>query len=152
MKTEQTKFYARMSLLSVIITVIPASIVHFYEFGYRAFIAGAGIILLICVLFFMYRRTKNKFFILAYGIINAFIIIGFGLINGFWNHAFKIFLTYLHNGLPPLLSKLFLNPQIGSFIYETMGILIFAASMFAAYYGYKFIRDIIKEENHEELN
>ena len=146
----KTKHLPVWSLASITLTVILASIVHFYEFGYRALVAGFAVIVVIWALLLLFRQTKNKVFLIFYGLLGLWNIIGFGLFNGFWNHVFKVFLTYLHNGyLPPMLSRLFLNPKIGSFIFETAGILTFTASLFAAYYGYKFIRDVVKEEKNE---
>lgn len=137
---KQATPFARQSLLSITLTVILATGTHAYEFGYRAFIAGLIIICVFCILNIRFRRTKNKTLLLIYELLNAWIIIGFGVVNGLWNHAFKVFLKYLHGGsLPPLLARLFANPQTGSFFYESAAILTFAAGMFAAYYGFKLI-------------
>ncbi len=133
---------AALSLAAISVTVILTSITHAYEFGYRAFIAGFVVIALLCGMNFLYRRTRNKAFLVFYGLLNAWVIIGFGLFNGFWNHAFKVFLNYLHNGyLPPFLAKVFMTPQIGSFFFEGAGMLTFVMSMLATYYGYKFIKE-----------
>lgn len=140
--SEQKMSAAGLSLAAISATVILASITHAYEFGHRAFIAGFIVIALLCGMNILYRRTKNKVFLVFYGLLNAWVIIGFGLLNGFWNHAFKLFLNYLHNGfLPPFLAKLFMTPQTGSFFFEGAGILTFVMSIFAAYYGYKFIKE-----------
>lgn len=133
---------AGLSLAGISTTVILASITHAYEFGFRAFIAGFIVIALLCGMNVLFRRTRSKFFLVFYGLLNAWVIIGFGLINGFWNHAVKVFLNLLHNGyLPPFLAKLFMTPQIGSFFLESVGILTFVMSIFAAYYGYRFIKE-----------
>lgn len=140
--SEQKMSAAALSLAGISATVILASITHAYKFGYRAFIAGFIVIVLLCGMNILYRHTKNKVFLVFYGLLNAWAIIGFGLFNGFWNHAFKVFLNYLHNGyLPPFLAKLFMSPQIGSFFFEGAGILTFVMSIFASYYGYKFIKE-----------
>ncbi len=133
---------AALSLAAVSATVVLASITHAYEFGHRAFIAGLIVIALLCVMNILYLRTGTKVFLVLYGLINAWVIIGFGLVGGFWNHAFKVFLTYLHNGsLPPLLAKLFTAPRVGSPLFEGAGILTFALSLCAAYFGYKFMKE-----------
>lgn len=133
---------AGLSLAGISATVILASITHAYEFGYRAFVAGFIVIALLCAFSILYWSTRNKVFLVFYGLLNAWVIIGFGLFNGFWNHTFKVFLHYLHNGyLPPFLAKLFMTPQIGSSFFEGVGILTFVMSMFAVYYGYKFIKE-----------
>lgn len=133
---------AGLSLAAVSAVVILASITHAYEFGHRAFIAGVILIALLYALNNMYRRTRNKFVLVFYGLLNAWVIIGFGLFNGFWNHTFKLFLNFLHNGyLPPFMAKFFLTPQIGNFFFEGVGVLTFVMSIFAAYYGYRFIKE-----------
>ncbi len=133
---------AGLSLAGVSAVVILASITHAYKFGHRAFIAGVILIALLYVLNILYRRTRNKVFLVFYAVLNGWVIIGFGLFNGFWNHTFKLFLNFLHNGyLPPFMAKFFITPQIGSFFFEGVGILTFVMSIFAVYYGYKFIKE-----------
>ena len=139
---EQKWSAAALSLAGISATIILASITHVYEFGYRAFIAGLISIALLCGMSILYQRTKKKVFLVFYGLLNAWAIIGLGLLNGFWNHSFKVFLYYLHNGaLPSFLAKLFMTPQIGSFFYEGAGVLTFVMSMVASYYGYKLIKE-----------
>lgn len=141
-QTNQTMPISKLSLLSIALTVILASITHAYEFGHHAFIAGFILITLISTFNIIYQRTRNKVSHVFYVLLNTLVIIGFGLFNGFWNHAFKVFLYYLHNEyLPPILAKLFMTPQIGSFFFEGVGILTFVMSVFAAYYGYKFMKE-----------
>ena len=140
--SEQKISAAALSLAGISATVILASVTHVYEFGHRAFIAGFIVIALLCAFNILYRRMRNKIFLVFYGLLNAWVIIGYGLFNGFWNHAFKVFLNYLHNGhLPPFLAKLFMTPKIGSSFFEGVGMLTFVMSMFAVYYGYKFIKE-----------
>lgn len=148
MKTKQTKFFAGMSFFTISLTVILASIVHFYVLGIRAFIAGGILLVLMGVLAGIFMKTDSKPVLLIYGFICSLIIIGFGLVSGFWNHAVKDFLAYLHGGLPPIMAKLFMSPEIGSVFFEMAGILTFAASLFAAYYTYQFIRNTLKESNY----
>jgi len=133
---------ASRSLVVISAIVILASMTHANEFGHGAFIVGSFVIAILCVLNILYQRTKNKIFLVSYGLINALVVIGFGLINGFWNHAFKVFLYYLHNNsLPPFLAQLFMTPQIGSFFYEGAGVLTFVLSVVAVYYGHAVIKE-----------
>jgi hypothetical protein len=142
-RTRQQKTQtAALSLATISATVVLVSITHAYEFGHRAYIVGLTVISLLCGMNILYLRTRNKVFLIFYGLINAWIVIGFGLVNGFWNHAFKVFLYYLHNGsMPPFLAKLFMTPQIGNPFFEGAGIVTFVMSLCAAYYGYAFIRE-----------
>ncbi len=152
METKQTAFLSLMSLLSIGLTILLASVTHFYEFGYRAFVVGGVIMGILSLTVFLIGRTKKMVFLVIYGFFNTLVIIGFGLVNGFWNHGFKVFLFYLHNGaLPPMLSKLFLSPQIGSLRQESIGVLTFVASLFAAYFTFQYIRQLAQEGNNEEL-
>jgi hypothetical protein len=133
---------AGLSLAAISATVILSSTTHAYESGYRAFLAGLIVIALFFGMSILYRRTKKKYFLVLYGLLNAWVIIGFGLLSGFWNHGMKVFLYYLHNGsLPPFLAKLFMTPQIGSPFSEGAGVLTFFMSVFAAYYGSSFIKE-----------
>jgi hypothetical protein len=139
---EQKMSAAALSLAGISATVILASVTHAYQFGSRAFVAGFIVIALLCGMNILYRRTSSRVFLVLYGLLNAWVIIGFGLLNGFWNHSFKVFLYYLHNGnLPPFLAKLFMTPQIGGFFYEGAGVLTFVMSMVASYYGYKLMKE-----------
>ncbi len=114
---------AALSLASISATVVLASITHGCEYGNRVYIVGLIVISLLCGLNILYLRTRNKVFLVFYGLINAWVVIGFGLVNGFWNHAFKASLYYLHNG------SLFMAPQIGSPFFEGTGILTFVISL-----------------------
>ena len=139
---QRTKSSALLSLAGISATVILASITHAVDYGHRAFIGGLIVIVLLWGINLLCRRTGKKVFLVLYGLLNAWVIIGFGLVNGFWNHGMKMFLYYLHNeSLPPFLAKLFMTPQIGSFFIESAGILTFVMSMFAAYYGFKFMKE-----------
>jgi len=133
---------ATLSLATISSTVILASITHASQFGYRAFIGGLIIIVLLCGTNLLYLRTRNKVVLMVYGLLTAWVAIGFGLVNGFWNHSFKVFIYYLHNGsLPPFLAKLFMTPNVESPLMEGAGILTFVMSLSAAYYGYKFMKE-----------
>ena len=101
------KSAAVLSLAASSATVVLASITHAYSFGYRAFIAGSIVIALLCSMNLLYRRTGKRAFLLFYGFLSGWVVVAFGVINGFWNHAFKLFLYYLHNGsLPSFLARL----------------------------------------------
>jgi len=140
MQENKTNFFSKLSLISIALTVILTSITHAYELGSRALIAGGILIIIMGVLNIFYQCNTNKMLFVLYALLNAWVIVGFGVINGFWNHVFKIFLTYLHNGhLPPLLAGLFSDSKIGSIFFESVGILTFVASMFAAYYIFQMV-------------
>lgn len=134
---------ASRSLWSVTATVILASITHAYEFGAPAFVAGAIVIAILVALSNHYRRTGNRPALVVYGLLNLWVVVGFGIVGGLWNHAVKVAISSANGGAPPpSLGRFFMSPDLGSATYETVGILTFGASMFAAYFGYRLARTV----------
>jgi hypothetical protein len=131
------------SLWSISITVILASITHAYEFGIVAFAVAAVVIAVLLALSSHYRRTGNRPVLALYGLLNVWVIGGFGLVGGLWNHAVKAAVSVANGGaLPQSLERFFMSPDLGSATYEIIGILTFGASIFAAYFGYRFARTV----------
>ena len=150
MTEDKTNQYIKLSLASIIATVIFASITHTFEFGFNALVVGAVMIAILSGLIIGYQRNKNKVLFWFYAVLNAWIIIGFGLINGFWNHTFKIGLTFLHNNsLPPAMASMFADPKIGSLLFEGAGIMTFIASLVATYYIFQMAPK--RKNNLEEM-
>ena len=131
------------SLVSVSVTAFLAAVTHAYDFGTAAFGVGAFIIALLVVLSRRQQRTGSRLALVLYGLLNLWIIGGFGVVGGFWNHAVKVPLIAANGGtLPPALEPLFMSPDLGSLTYEVVSILTFGASVFAAYFGYRFVRTV----------
>lgn len=134
--------YASLSLMSTIVTASLTSIHHAYEIGFAAVILVLLFIVAPIVLMRGFRNTGTKGFLWAYGLLNTWLVVGLGLVDGLWNHTIRPLgvqlhtLLSLHGGGTKVVEKAF----EGNFIYEGTGVLTFIASMFAAYYGYKFIR------------
>lgn len=142
-QTHKTKIHAlaTLSFISILLTVIMASMHHIPTFGHLAIVLGVAVGLVFLIIRAVFQYTRNEGVLLIYGLLNIIIIVGAGLIDGFWNHAFKLFIYHLHGGyIPPLLIHLFQNPAIGTLWYEATGILTFISSMFAAYFTYRFFR------------
>ena len=138
--TGKQKTLAKLSLLSVAITVALASIAHAHMFGYRALIAGFTVIAILAVLNLFYQRTKKIVLLVLYELLNAWVVIAFGIINGLWNHGFKVVLWYLHGGLlPPPIAGLFPDALVDNFSVEAVGVATFVGSIFAAYYALKLV-------------
>ena len=128
---------------SISATVALAAITHAYEFGTPAFVVGAIVIAILFALSSHYRRTGNRPVLVVYGLLNLWVIIGFGLVGGLWNHAVKVAVSAVNGGALPLaLERFFMSPDLGSATYEAIGILTFGASMFAAYFGYRYARTV----------
>jgi ABC-type branched-subunit amino acid transport system substrate-binding protein len=132
--------YARMSLLSVTSTAVLTTVHHFYKLGNGAFILGVVIIILPAVFLNWFRKARTAWPLILYGLMNAWIIIGFGIIDGFWDSTVKVYFSnFLFRN-----SRLFIRSPLGSFPFELTGIFAFIVSLFAIYYGYKFLRAVIK--------
>jgi len=137
--------YAKLSLISVTLAGIFTSIHHYYEIGPNVLILISLIVILPIVLIKWFKYTRSKVALLTYGLISAWIVIGFGLVDGLFKHTLKVLGSYmsvllrnLHGGNLPL-------PQI-NLLFEGTAILTFIASMFAAYYSCKFIKEVYNDK------
>ena len=102
-----------------------------------------------------FKRTGNKGALWAYGLLNAFAIVALGFVDGFLDHtvlfgrtlAYNVLLP-LHGGDPKTVEKVFslLPPAPVDVFFESTGVLTFIVSLFALYYGYKFIQGTWKNE------
>ena len=156
MKNPIENKYATLSLVSITLTGVIATIHHVYKLGFSLLIPGAVIILLPYLLMLWFKRSGNKAALWAYGLLNAFVIVGLGFVDGFLDHtvlfsktlAYNILLP-LHGGDPKAVERVFslLPPASMDVFYESTGILTFIVSLFAAYYGYKFVQGIRKNGN-----
>ena len=140
MKQLQNK-YGTLSLVSIVITGALTSIHHFYEIGFYAVILALLFIVIPFVLMQRFRKTGNKTALWIYGLLNTWLVFGLGLVDGLWNHIIRPLGFQIHS-LLSFHSGMKLVEQIGGGtpLYEFTGIATFVASMFAAYYGYKFIK------------
>jgi len=141
MKQSSNK-YVTLSLISTIITAVFTSLHHTFEIGPLAVILVLLFIVSPTLLIWRFKNTGKKVFLWVYGLLNLWLVIGLGLVDGLFNHTIKLLsfqfqaLLALHGGSTKTVEKAF----EGNFIYQGTGILTFVASMFAAHYGYKFIR------------
>ena len=148
-KTQATNTYANLSLVSITLTGIIATIHYVYKMGFSLLIPGVLIILLPSLLMLWFKHAGNKVALWAYGVLNAFVIIGLGFVDGFLDHtmlfskslAYNILLP-LHGGNPKVVEQIFslLPPAPVDVFFESTGILTFIVSLFALYFGYKFIK------------
>jgi hypothetical protein len=154
-KTQEINTYANISLVSITLTGIITTLHHVYKLGFHLLVPGAAIILLPYLLMLWFKRTGNKGTLWAYGLLNAFVILGLGFGDGLLKHtvlfsktlAYNILLP-LHGGDPKVVEQVFslLPPASVDAFYESTGVLTFIASLFALYYGYKFIQGMWKNE------
>lgn len=141
MKQVQNKF-ASLSLVSMILTGTLTTIHHSYELGFHAIVL---VFLFVITPFFLMqwiRKTSNRSALWIYGLLNTWLVFGLGLVDGLWNHIIRPLgfqvqaLLSIHGGGMKGAEQV----AGGNLIYEGTGIFTFVASMFAAYYGYKFIQ------------
>lgn len=148
-KTQATNTYARSSLVSITLTAIITTLHQAYELGAYLLIPGAVMILLPSLLMLWFKRAGNKVALWAYGLLNAIVILGLGFGDGFLDHtvlfskslAYNILLP-LHGGDPKTVENVFslLPPAPVDVFLESTGVLTFILSLFALYFGYKFIK------------
>ena len=155
MKNPIVNKYATLSLVSITLTGIIATLHYVYKLGFSLLLPGAVILLLPYLLMLWFKRLGNKAALWAYGLLNAFVILGLGFVDGFLDHtvlfgktlAYNILLP-LHGGDPKTVEKVFslLPPAPVDVFLESTGVLTFIVSLFALYYGYKFIQGNWKNE------
>ena len=128
--------YARLSLLSVLLTAVMITVNHLYSLGPKALGLGAVLLLVPAVLLRWFRDTKSPVAFVGYLVMNLWIVVGFGLLKGFWGITLPLFLGTLLAAL----STTFPKPTLGVYGFEASGILMFYGSLFIAYYAYKLIQ------------
>ncbi len=144
--------YASRSLISIIATAALTSIHHFYEIGFLAVVLVLLFIVAPILLMQQFRNTGKKVLLWIYGLLNTWLVIGLGLVDGLFNHTMKLLsfqvhaLLTLHGGSTKAVEKTF----EGNLIYEGTGVLTFVTGIFAAYYGYKFIRTSVRSYSTNE--
>ena len=128
--------YARLSLLSVMVTAVFITVNHLYSLGPKAFALGAVLLVVPAALLWWFRTTRSTVAFVGYLLMNLWIVLGFGLLNGLWESTFRVYLgTFLAS-----LSTSFPRPTLGPVPFELSGILTFIGSLFVLYYAYKLIQ------------
>ena len=146
--------YGTQSLISIIATAVLTTVHHFYEIGFLAVILVLLFIATPSLLIARYNKTEKKVFLWVYVLLNTWLVLGLGIVDGLFNHTTKFLnlqvhaLLALHGGSTKVVEKAF----EGNIIYEGTGVLTFVASMFAAYYGYKFIRTSLQSNLTSKQN
>ena len=148
-KTKEINNYGHISLISITLMGIIATLHYAYSLGFYLLVPGGVITLLPHLLMLWFKRSGNKTALWSYGLLNAFAIVALGFVDGFLDHtvlfgktlAYNVLLP-LHGGDPKTVEKVFslLPPAPVDVFYESTGVLIFIVSLFALYYGYKFIQ------------
>ena len=133
-----TGTYALRSLLAVEALSLLTSIHHVDELG-LTFLAPAALAISLPLIFmWWFRQKRSNVARWFYGGFALLMILGFGIADGFWNHTVKMIIFFLRGseranmvGLP--------FPSVGSTFHEVTGVLTFVATLFAAYFSYRFM-------------
>lgn len=139
MTTHQQTSTSLRSLLGIEALALLTSIHHLDELGMSFLVAATLAVSLPIISIWWFLRTLSQVARWTYSILVALMILGFGLGDGLWNHAIKMIAFLLVGasraemvGLP--------FPPVGSAFHEITGVSAFVATVFAAYFGYQFIR------------
>jgi len=139
--------YAKLSVISITVTAIITSVHHVYREGPGFIVPAVLIVLLPYILMRWFGGSGGNIALGVYGLLNALIIVGLGIVDGFFDHVVNAVITLYaaSNGeavdrLDRAFRVLTQTPLAGDPLYEITGILTFLASMFAAYYLYRFMR------------
>ncbi len=154
-KTKEINNYGHMSLISITLMGIIATLHYVYSLGFYLLVPGGIATLLPHLVMLWFKRTGNKAALWAYGLLNALAIVALGFVDGFLDHtvlfgktlAYNVLLP-LHGGDPETVEKVFslLPPAPVDVFLESTGVLTFIASLFALYFGYKFIQGTWKND------
>jgi hypothetical protein len=128
--------YARLSLLSVMLTAVIITVNHWYTLGAGALASGTILVIVPAALWSWWRYSESKAALAGYLLMNLWIVLGFGLFKGLWRSVFRVFLGTLLSSL----STAFPRPTIGTVGVEISGVLTFIASMFVLYYAGQLLR------------
>lgn len=134
--------YASLSLMSTVLTGALTSIHHAYEIGSYAVILAFLFVFSPALLMRWFRNTGNRGSLLGYGLLTTWLVVGLGVVDGLWNHIIRPLglqfhaLVAFHGGASSTVAQ----SIEGNLVHGVTGILTFVASIFTAYYGYKFIR------------
>ena len=148
MKNLIANTYARLSLISIMLTAIITASHHIFRDGVGQFVLWIIIILLPYVLLRWFAHTGTKWAVAIYGLYNILIIVGLGVVDGFLDHTLKALgfqhTTILPGGEAEVVKTVFSlwSPAAGNIFYEGTGVLTFIGSVFAAVFLFRFIRTL----------
>jgi ABC-type branched-subunit amino acid transport system substrate-binding protein len=129
------RHYGRLSLISMMVTVIAITVNHLYSLGASAFVLGAALLLIPAALLGRFTSTGSRLALIGYVAMNLWMIVGFGLVKGLWESTLRVFLsTFLSS-----ISTSFPKPTFGPPAMEMSGIAIFIGSLFVLYYLHKLL-------------
>jgi ABC-type branched-subunit amino acid transport system substrate-binding protein len=127
---------ARLSFIALAATLFFTSIRHLYRFGAVALLFNAVTIVL-ALLLFWYLSRRSSIAGGLYALVGAWIVAGFGIVDSLWDGVVKLYVAYFFPGV-----TIFRRSPPRPFGFEAAAILTAVASLFALYYGVRFLRSI----------
>jgi ABC-type branched-subunit amino acid transport system substrate-binding protein len=123
--------YARLSLVSVLVTVFLITTNHTYSLDLSALGLGALLVAFSTAFLWWFRNTGTRIALAGYLAVNLWIVVGFGLLNGLWEVTLNLFLGSFLSSV----STSYPKPTIGDFWFEATGILSFVGSLFVLFFA-----------------
>jgi hypothetical protein len=146
MTTLVTYRSGRLPLISLTTAAAVAGVHHVYRLGPEVLIPALVITALPYVLLRHYRTSGSRLALWSYAGLTSLIFLWFGIIDGLLDHVLKA-LGLQHTTLLPggeatvVRTALSLwSPGAGNMFYESTGVLEFAVSIVALYYGHGLLR------------
>ncbi|HET8671335.1 MAG TPA: ABC transporter substrate-binding protein [Candidatus Saccharimonadales bacterium] len=135
--------YARLSLLSIVLTAIAITINHFFTLGPKALGLGTVLIGLSALTLWWFKKTNKSVAFAAYMLVNVWVILGFGLMKALKDIVLPLFVG-------PLLASAsddFAKPVIGNALFTLSGLMMFIGSLFVAYFAFRLFMAKHKKSN-----
>ncbi len=128
---------SRLSLVSVVLTALCITVNHVFTIGTGALALGDTLLVLALALMGWFKATGSRVAFIGYMLVSLWIVVGFRVIKGFWDITLPLFMGTLLASL----SSSFPKPQLGPYVFEASGILMFVGSLFVLHYGLELIRE-----------
>ena len=126
--------FARLSFIALSLTILFTSLRHVYRFGAAALLFNLVIVAL-ALLLQWFRTTRSPIAAGLYALVGAWVVTGFGVVDALWDGVLKLYVRFFFPGV-----TLFRRTPPQPFGFEAAAILTAAASLFALYYGMRFLR------------
>jgi ABC-type branched-subunit amino acid transport system substrate-binding protein len=137
MNTAQERhLFARLSFAALALTLVFTSLRHVYRFGWVALAFNLVTVLLLLMLLW-YRSTRHSLAVWIYALVGTWVVTGFGLVDGLWAGTLSLYGRYFFPN-----AGIFPRSAPRPFGFEAAAILASVTSVFALYYGFRFLRTI----------
>jgi len=114
------------------------SIHHLDQLGISFLVPAILLVSLPPVLMVWFLKRLNRTARWTYTVFSSLMILGFGLDDGLWNHTIKMIVFSARGASRANMAGLPF-PPVGSVLHEVTGVLAFVATLFAVYFGYRFL-------------